>query len=320
MRYIISFLVASLALPALAEGPRVVTDIPPVHALVAQVMGDLGAPALLLDRGASEHDFQLRPSQAALVAEAGLIVWVGPELTPWLDRVVDTLGEGVPTLTLLDAPGTALQAYGENAAEPEGHDHAAAQDKEEDANTADEGHDHAGHNHSGHDPHAWLDPANAKAWLAAIAAELSRLDPANAVTYATNAARAATGIDRLDAEVAAILAPAKSRPIVVFHDAYGYFAGHYGLTIAAAISQGDAASPGAERLREVQAKVADGPPVCAFPEPQHDPALLIQMAEATGARIGGAIDPVGSLLDPGPSAYAALMTGLAHAIADCAAG
>ena len=40
MRYIITFLLT--ASPALAEVPRVVTDIPPVHALVAQVMGDLG--------------------------------------------------------------------------------------------------------------------------------------------------------------------------------------------------------------------------------------------------------------------------------------
>ena len=53
MRYTISFVTASvlacLVTPAAAEVPRVITDIPPVQALVAQVMGDLGAPVLLLD-------------------------------------------------------------------------------------------------------------------------------------------------------------------------------------------------------------------------------------------------------------------------------
>ena len=52
MRYTISLCLASLALatPLQAEVPRVVTDIPPVHALVAQVMGDLGTPELLLGK------------------------------------------------------------------------------------------------------------------------------------------------------------------------------------------------------------------------------------------------------------------------------
>ena len=102
MRYIISSAVASLActLPAWAEVPKVVTDIHPVHALVSQVMGDLGAPVLLLERGASEHDFQLRPSQAADLADADLVVWIGPELTPWLDRALDGIGGG-------SAPGCA---------------------------------------------------------------------------------------------------------------------------------------------------------------------------------------------------------------------
>ena len=68
MRYIITFL--ATATPALAEVPQVVTDIPPVHSLVAQVMGDLGQPELLLAKGADEHDFQLRPSQAGAVAGA----------------------------------------------------------------------------------------------------------------------------------------------------------------------------------------------------------------------------------------------------------
>ena len=55
MRYIISLILASAALPATAEVPRVVADLPPVHSLVAQVMGTLGQPTLLLDKGANAH-------------------------------------------------------------------------------------------------------------------------------------------------------------------------------------------------------------------------------------------------------------------------
>lgn len=296
MRYIISCLLATLPALAAAEVPRVVTDIPPVHALVAQVMGDLGQPELLLGRGADEHDFALRPSQARAVAEAELVVWIGPDLTPWLDRALGGARADAVQLALLKAAGTRLLPY---------------------AGGGDHDHDHA---EEESDPHAWLDPANAQVWLGLIAAELARIDPQNAAAYAANASAAVTGIDRLDAEIAATLAPAKGQQLVVFHAAYGYFAAHYGLTIAASLREGDAVQPGAQRLSEVREMLAGGAVACAFPEAQHDPAVLAQIATGTGARIGGALDPVGSSLEPGPEAYGALLRGLAGTIAACIKG
>lgn len=299
MRYIITSFLASTTV-ALAEVPNVVTDIPPVHALVAQVMGDLGSPTLLLTKGADEHDFALRPSQATEVADADLIVWIGPELTPWLDAALHNRPDGAAALALLDAEGTMTRPYAEA-------DHDAV-----------ESDSHDGHGHAGADPHAWLDPDNGKIWLSLIAAELSRLDPDNATIYATNAALAQAELASLDAAIIALLAPVKNEPIVTFHDAFGYFAAHYGLTIAGSLALGDAASPGAQRLSDLRAALQAGEVRCIFPEAQHDPALISQMTEGTGTRIGGALDPVGSSLEPGPGAYADLLKGLAQTITDCA--
>jgi zinc transport system substrate-binding protein len=293
MRYIITSLLASTTV-AMADVPRVVTDIPPVHALVSQVMGGLGTPTLLLTKGADEHDFALRPSQATEVATSDLVVWIGPELTPWLDAALQNRAEGAAALALLDAEGTMTRPYAEHAEV-----------------------EHDDHDHDGTDPHAWLDPDNGKIWLSLIAAELSRLDPDNAATYASNAATASAGIDTLDAEITTLLAPVKDKPIVMFHDAFEYYAAQYGLTIAGTIALGDAASPGAQRLSELRATMQSGEVLCIFPEVQHDPALVAQMAEGTGARIGGALDPVGSSLTQGPGAYAELLQGMARTIADC---
>jgi zinc transport system substrate-binding protein len=292
MRYIITFLLT--ATPALAEVPKVVTDIPPVHALVAQVMGDLGQPELLLAQGADEHDFQLRPSQARAVADADLVVWIGPDLTPWLASALETRTEDQTELALLRAPGTLLRDY------------AGGPVQDPDA--------------AGTDPHAWLDPDNAPVWLGLIARELSRLDPPNAATYQANAAAAAKEIAALDAEIGALLAPARDKPLATFHDAFGFFADHYGLTLTGSIALGDAATPGAARLAALRGEIEAGRILCLFPEVQQDPALVFQLAEGTGVRIGAALDPVGSSLEPGPGAYAALMTGLARSIADCAGG
>lgn len=330
MRYIIALLLTSTA--AQAEVPRVVTDIPPVHSIVAMVMGDLGQPELLLGKGADEHDFQLKPSQMSAVTDAGLVVWIGPNLTPWLDSaLVARNGEGA-VLTLFDDVGTYKINY--FVSEPGvGEDHAeGAEEESHDAHAEEEGHDEAaeeaghddhaeedGHDHGAGsiDPHVWLDPSTAQYWTGMIATELSRLDPENAATYAANAEAASAAIGAAEAEAKALLDPVKDRPFVTFHDAYGYYITYFSLTPAGTIALGDAASPGAARLSDLRATMEAGAALCIFPEVQHDPALVEQMAEGTGARIGAALDPVGSSLEPGPDAYAALITSTAKTIADC---
>lgn len=328
MRYIISFLLTSAAaLPALAEVPEVVADTPPVHSLAAAVMGDLGTPVLLLDRGASPHGFQLRPSQMESVVGADLVLWVGPQLSPWLEKALAARPEGAEALALLEAPGT----YRQDFAAQDGHDHDHAEGEAHDHDDHDHDHDHEAehdhahddhdhaeghdHVHTGLDPHAWLDPENGKLWTQVIAAELSRLDPENAAAYAANAAAAVAAIEAADAEAAALLAPVKDRPFIAFHDAYGYFTAHYGLTVAGTVSAGDAAAPGARHLAELQEEA--GAAACLFPEAQHDPALLTRLAEATGAKVGGALDPEGSTFEPGPALYPEMIVTLARTIAAC---
>ena len=184
----ISFALPALlaALPAAAEVPRVVTDLPAVQSLAAQVMGDLGTPEILLAQGADAHHYQMKPSQAAALQDAGLILWVGPEMTPWLERARAAMAPEAPSLALLDAEGTFRRSFAAGA-----HDH----DHEAEAEAAGED----DHDHEGVDPHAWLDPQNGQVWLGLIAAELGRLDPENAATYAANAAAAQARLADLDA-------------------------------------------------------------------------------------------------------------------------
>jgi zinc transport system substrate-binding protein len=250
---------------AQAEVPNVVTDIPPVHALVAQVMAGLGAPELLVTGGSDAHSFQLRPSQAATLGEADLLFWIGPEMTPWLDRALAGDFAGKP-VALLQAPGTFVRHYGES----EGHDH----DDHEGEDHEDEAHQdgqHAGHDHEGADPHAWLDPGNAVVWLDRIAADLAAADPDNAETYAANRDAAKAGVIAVEADMRAAFLDAGA-PIVVFHDAYGYLADHFGLDIAGAIAEGDAAEPGAAHLSALAGAITEKGVRCIFAEAGHDPA------------------------------------------------
>ncbi len=313
-------LAALLGAPAAADAPAVVTDIPVVHSLVAQVMGDRGDPVLLLDRGGDPHAFQMRPSQARALASADLVVWVGPQMTPWLDRALAGTGSAGARLTLLEVPGTRLRSYdAADGHDHDGHDHDHAGGEAE--GTAD-GHDHDGHDHghahTGIDPHAWLDPANAAVWLGAIAAALAAADPEGAAAYAANAEAAVAALDTLDAEMRALLAPAAGRPLVVFHDAYGYLAEAYGLTIAGTLTAGDAASPGAGGVSALRARVLAGEIACVFAEANHSPDLVAVLVEGTQTPTG-MLDPAGTMREPGPDHYAGTLRGLAEGIAGCLA-
>ena len=144
--------------PAVAETPKVMTDIAPIQSLVARVMQGVGTPDVLLPPGASPHEFILRPSDADRLAQAGLIIWVGHGLTPWLEEPVETLAPDAAKLELLDTTGwTALQARADPAF--------AEEEPAEDGEAAND-HDHAV---SGTDPHAWMDPSNAAVFMTLIA-------------------------------------------------------------------------------------------------------------------------------------------------------
>ena len=293
--FLLSF--ALLATPTLAEVPAIVADTPVTASLVQQVLGDLGQPVLLLDKGADPHDFQLRPSQARALQDADLLIWVGPELTPWLDRAATQIAPQ-KQLSLLPA-SPVKRSY--DAAAAHDHDDHSAED----------------HDHASLDPHAWLDPQNGAAWLDAIAARLAEADPDHAATYRANAEAAQTTLADRDAALTQLLAPAKGKPLVTFHDAYGYFTDHYGLTPAIAVTLGDATAPSAARIREVQDQITATGAVCAFPEATQPTRLIEDLTAGTNLRIGEALSPEGAELDIGAGLYGALLDQMGQRIAAC---
>lgn len=323
-----------LAAKAIAAPPQVVTDIPVTGSLVQQVMGDLGEVRVLIGDGADPHHFQMKPSDAGALQAADLLVWVGPELTPWLERATDNLNDGT-SLPLLSVAGTYLMEFGagqeehaEHSHDDHGHDHDDHDDhdhgKEEHAHDHDHDetgeHEHAeehGHSHDGTDPHAWLDPHNAQTWLAVIADELAARDPENAETYASNAETAIKRIGEVEAQIKTQLAPVQHRPFAVFHDAYGYFTAHFGLQPAIAVSLGDASAPSAARLKEVSTQIADSGAECAFPEFGHKQSLIENAIEGSEVRMGAELDPAGRGIDIGAELYEDLLLNMGETLANC---
>ncbi|KAA9009761.1 zinc ABC transporter substrate-binding protein [Histidinibacterium aquaticum] len=313
---ILAGLLASTA--ALAEVPSVATDIPPVHSLVARVMGDLGDPGLIVQPGSSPHGYSMRPSEARSVQDAEAIFWIGPELTPWMDEALKTLAPEAEVIELLEVDGTQALEFREGATFAD-HDHADHED-DHDAEEAGGEDAHEGeedHGHEGIDPHAWLDPENGKVWLDSIATTLGELDPENAATYEANAESGKVEIDAAAAQARELLAPLSDLQFVVFHDAYHYYESRFDLSAAGAIELSDATDPSPARIEDVRDTVRELGVSCVFSEPQFNQSLIGTVTEGTEAR-RGIIDPLGTEIALGVDFYPELIVKIAEEIASCA--
>jgi zinc transport system substrate-binding protein len=337
---------------AFADAPRVAVDIAPVHSLVAQVMEGVGTPDLIVQPGASPHEYSLRPSEAAALQDANLVFWIGPDLTPWLTDTIETLAPDAAVTELLEADGTIEFEFREGALfeahddheedehddegdhkddddhadeahddhEEEGHDD-HGDEKAGDYDHADDDHDdeeagHEGHDHGAHDPHAWLSPQNAMTWLNVIAGQLSAADPDNAGAYFANAAAGRAEIKVLIGEVTATLDPVRDGRFIVFHDAYQYFEADFDFPASGAISIGDASDPSPARIAEIQGRIAEQGIDCVLAEPQFNPGLVATVLDGTDAKTG-ILDPLGSDLEPGSALYSQLIRNLSTALAGC---
>lgn len=332
----VSFGTVSLAA---AELPKVVASIAPIHSLVAAVMEGVGEPFLIVRGGGSPHAYALRPSEAAALQDADLVVWVGESMETFLADTIPTLAPDAHVLELQDAPGIALLALREGGAwEPHAHEHGDEDhdhdeghddenhdhDEDHDAHDEDHGEDHDahddhGHAHGGIDGHIWLDPENAKAIVTDVVTELVEIDPENAAIYEANGETVRAELDELSGDIAARIAPVADKPYIVFHDAYQYFQSRFGTAALGSVTVSPEKQPGAARIAEIRQRLADENVVCVFREPQFSPRVIATIVEGTDVKVG-VLDPLGAEIPAGPDQYPMLMTTLADDLVACLEG
>ncbi|NIY80977.1 zinc ABC transporter solute-binding protein [Celeribacter sp. HF31] len=148
-----------------AEVPNVVADMAPIHSLVAQVMGDLGEPSMLMAQGASPHGYAMRPSEAKAVQDADVVFWTGPKIEPWLEEVIEEVGQQTLSVPLATVEGATVlevregatferHVHDEDEHDEDAHDH-GDEDHDDHAHEAEDhdDHDHDAHDEDAHDDH-----------------------------------------------------------------------------------------------------------------------------------------------------------------------
>ena len=307
-RLILLLAVLAMVTPVLAA-PRVVASIMPIHSIVSAVMGNLGRPELLFSGKLSEHTASLTPRQIEALSHADIVFMVGHALEFKLGEIDGSEAVNGKIFVQLDkSPGVKVLPVRTGGTWEADTDEPQAPAAASDNGIV-----------LSFDPHIWLDPENAKAMVNAVAAELSRADPANAAAYAANATDYNAFLTATSREIAAQMAHAQPKTFIVFHDAYHYFEFRFGLHAAGSISDVSAVAPSALRLKEIRDKVIATGAACVFREPQFDDKYVATIIEGTQAR-SGMLDGLGADLPPGAAAYPQLLRDLATNLEACLDG
>ncbi len=205
--------------------------------------------------------------------------------------------------------------HGDDHGDEEGDDHG---DEEGDDHGDEEGDDHGdeeGHGHGAFDPHFWMDIDFTIEAVEAIRDELTRLDPDGADYYHERAESYIAELREVDEEIREQLAglPEERRYLVTFHDAYGYFADRYGLTILGFLVEGPEEEPSASAITELVESITELGIPFIFTEPQFSARVIEQIARDTGATVRTI--PSGGLAEEYPT-YVEFLRAIANGIAE----
>ena len=201
----------------------------------------------------------------------------------------------------------------DSAEEGDGHEEHDDHDSAEEADGHEEHDDHDGegeagghdHQHGALDPHIWFDPLRVQQAVNAIAAELSRADPAGQAYYQENAAAYNRELDALHAWIQEQVAtlPEERRLLVTSHDSFQYFAVRYGFRVVGAVipSTTTEVEPTAQELSELIETIEHTGATAVFAENTQSNRLAQRVAEETGVKLIGELY-TGSLGQPGGEA------------------
>jgi zinc/manganese transport system substrate-binding protein len=260
-RYVLTALAAlMLATPARAQDRLpVVASFSILGDFVKNVGGDRVAVESLVGPNGNAHVYAPSPSDAKKVADAKLVFVNGLGFEGWLERLVKASGTKAPVVVATNGIKP-LERSGDHD-----HDHGRA------------------------DPHAWQSVANAKVYVANIRDALIAADPAGKEAYVANAAAYLAKLDALEREVREVMAKIRAdrRRVITSHNAFGYFQDAYGVNFIAPQGVSTEAEASAKDIAAIISQIKKQKVAAVFLENVTDPRQMQQIAQETGAKVGG---------------------------------
>lgn len=293
--------------PSEADRLRVVTSLPLLAEFASRVGGDAVAVTSIVPLGVDEHSYQPPTTVARDIAQADVVFVNGYGLEQTLlGLVVNNVREGVPVVPASRGL-TPLEADHDH--DHEGEEAHAEEEHADEVDTT--GLDPAVHAEG--DPHFWLAATNAVAYVETIRDALIAADAAHEAGYRERADALIAELRALDDEVRAALAvvPEDRRKIVVFHNAFSYFAEAYAFEVFESVAP---ANPNQQASAQEIAGIIRSVREAGVPALYAEPQFSAQTLEAIAAETGTRVLVLHSIPDEGVPTYAELMRANAAAL------
>jgi ABC-type Zn uptake system ZnuABC Zn-binding protein ZnuA len=227
-------------------GATVVATTSTLASLAIGVVGDSARVRSLVPVGASPEDYQPAPQDILAIHDASVLIENGANLEGWLQQDLDNARNGNLSVVVCSA---GLPVRDEN-------------------------------------PHLWMDPEFARAYVRKIRDAVVAADPANAARYRRNAAA-------YDAQLVALVArtqqkiatiPPAQRTMIIFHNAFLYYNARFGLRTVGVVEVNPGAEPSPQHIAEIVGLARENHVRAVFAEPEYSPKLIEALAQSAGIR------------------------------------
>jgi len=277
--------------PALSHGQAtVVASIKPLQLIAAALTDGVSEPQLLIPANQSPHNFSLRPSDVRHLAQADIVLWIGPGLETYLINMLAQQDYSAHLLEAAALPDIAL------------------------LDLTDHSHEHAAGEH--YDPHLWLSTSNARVIARALHDKLLQLDSAHGAQYSANLSQFMDSLKALDEAVLQQFATLRSAQYAVFHNGTQYFEDQVGIQHRFVVVPDHEIQPGIRHLLALRAQLAERPLSCLFVDVNANAATIDTVFQDNPVR-RVMLDPLGDAVALSKDGYRQLISNMASAIQQC---
>ncbi|MCL1469091.1 metal ABC transporter solute-binding protein, Zn/Mn family [Argonema antarcticum] len=219
--------------------PKVVASYSVLCDLTEKIAQDTVDLNCLIDADEDPHTYQATPEDRKAIETAQLVLYGGYDFEPTIINLIKATNNSAPKIAV-DEKAVPNPLIGEE------HHHDSKEKQTEAEKTP--------------DPHVWHDAQNGIQMVDTIRDQLINITPANANLYTRNAQKLTEELKQVDSwiKVQINTIPAKQRKLVTTHDALGYYAKAYGLTVEGTL-QGFSSEeqPTAARVKELVKEVKE---------------------------------------------------------------
>lgn len=254
-----------------------VLNVATLHPILAELATKIGGDHVevvnVLKRGADPHDFSPAPSDFSRLAASNIVLAMGKNLEPFLNKLRDNLGpdqilievgQTIPSLTIREDNELFLHS--------------------------------PSHSVGATDPHWWHSIGNMRRASRIVASAFAKADPKHAAEYHIGARDYNRSLDDLENWAKARIAriPRKDRVLATAHLAFGYLCRDFGfraIGIRGLTPDHEATAQNLEAAIDILEKEKVR---AIFPDTGTNPKILARIAKDAGVRIGGSLDAAGN--------------------------